>query len=88
MVKPLTPQQMVEPRAFAPFEIVEVMKEWHERWIAACLEANLRGMPGSQYSAFHREAAGFGAPSQSPNETAEEFGLRVATAIFTLIKEI
>ena len=89
MVKPLTPQQMVEVRAFAPFEIVEVMKEWLERWGAAMAADQFHLMDDDQAIEFMRTACdGLGAPYQSRAETREQFGIRVATAIFTLIKEI
>lgn len=89
MVKPLTPQQMVEVRAFAPFEIVEVMKEWHARWDQTRKDACLSTLSDAEAAIILLTGMdGLGAPYRCAFETAEEFGQRVATAIFTLIKEI
>lgn len=88
MVKPLTPQQMVEVRAFAPFEIVEVMTLWQERAEADCRALGVDRPCDCDIQESMKWANGLGLPFQVHNETREEFGLRVATAIFTLIKEI
>lgn len=89
MVKPLTPQQMVEVRAFAPFEIVEVMKEWCCRWSTECSIHSFATMHDEHAQRFMEIACdGLGAPVRHTGETSEEYGLRIATAIFTLIKEI
>lgn len=89
MVKPLTPQQMVEPRAFAPFEVQEVMVEWCRRWDAS-EHKKFMGLCDAEQAVIYQAQAcnGLGAPFRVGNETPEGFGFRVATAIFTLIKEI
>lgn len=89
MVKPFTPEQMVQIRAFAPFEIVEVMTEWQQRWGSAKASDLIHPMDDDQAIGITRHACdGLGPPFRNGAESYEEFGLRVATAIFTLIKEI
>ena len=87
-VKPLTPEQMVTMKGFAPFEVVEAMALWAMR---AQDDANAhapdRELTEADTAIAMTWANGLGPPCKT-DETPEAFGLRVATALFTLIKEI
>lgn len=86
----LTPEQMVSPRAFAPFEVAEVFAEWG-RQSRAHLEA-FQAEHGHYPTGSEVEALewcnGLGPSLPIVGETNREFGERAALALFTLIKEI
>lgn len=97
MPKPLfTDSEMVSVRAFAPFEIVEVMAEWTKRYKeendADRKDPDIRWKMSREMGFFYerreQRVGGLGAPYRYYSETPEAFGLRVAAAIFRLIKEV
>lgn len=81
---PLTPEQMVAVRAFAPFEMVEVFVLWGEM-----MEQELQGLDVfEQIPTPAKVCGGLGPPSPMLDETLQAFGLRCATALFHLIKKV
>lgn len=82
--KPLTPEQMVAVRAFAPFEVADVFSHWAE-WAREEL-GDREALPGMEPEAM-TWCGGLG-PPVCMNETPEAFGLRCATALFHLIKKV
>ena len=82
--KPLTPDQMVAVRAFAPFEVAEVFALWAAR---ARAELGDRDPTAELEPEAMTWCGGLG-PPVCMNETPEAFGLRCATALFYLIKEV
>lgn len=97
MPKPLfTPSEMVSVRAFAPFEIKDCMAEWARRYKddqerdEACPDIRSKISTDERYFTTRRNdrAGGLGAPFKTHDETPDHFGLRVALALFTLIKEV
>lgn len=84
----LTPDQMVRVKAIAPFEIAEAMVLWSERAEADYQALHVVNPCDCDIAESMAWANGLGLPFQVNGETREAFGLRVATAIFTLLKEI
>lgn len=82
--KPLTPEQMVSVRAFAPFEVADVFAAWAEM---ARQELGDRVPLPSMEAEAMTWCGGLG-PPVCMNETPEAFGLRCATALFYLIKKV
>lgn len=81
---PLTPDQMVAVRAFAPFEVAEVFALW-----AARVREDLGDRDATpELEPEARTWCGGLGPPVCMNETPEAFGLRCATALFYLIKEV
>lgn len=87
----LTADQMVSPKAVAPFEAALAFQLWQEKFIA---EAHAQGVP-----ADGDEAEGamiitaeicdrLGPPFPLLSERPAEWGERAAAALFTLLKEI
>lgn len=75
----LTPDQMVSVKGFAPFEVADVFAEWARRTAAA-------GHPFPTWPPPDSSALGPCFPVAG--ETPDEFGLRAATALWALIKEV
>lgn len=88
MAKSLTPDQMVSIKAVAPFEIAEAMVLWSERAEADLAAFGVENPCHCDIAESFKWANGLGLPHKVGDETREAFGLRVATAIFTLLKEI
>lgn len=85
----LSAEDKVSVRAFAPFEVADVMSLWSERYD---LETADKG-PESSWCTCRPEylsqtCEGLGPPFRYGTETARDFGWRVAAAIHHLIKEI
>lgn len=97
MPKPyFTDSEFVSVRAFAPFEVRDVMAEWSRRYKAdqdrdeADRDIRSKIAVNEKFFVERRDAraGGLGAPFKTHDETPEHFGLRVAAALFTLIKEV
>lgn len=95
--KPLfTPEEMVSVRAFAPFEVQECIALWAKRYeedrIADEADPDVRSkiIADENFFRARRDArvGGLGGPFRCHDETPENFGIRVAAAIFRLIKEV
>lgn len=69
----LSDDDMVKVTAIAPFEVAEVIRDWAE-----CVAQDPTGL----WAATH------GYPQPMQDETPADFGRRMASAIFTLLKEI
>lgn len=78
----LTPDQMVAPKAIAPYEVALAFKLWSER---ARAEGDASSFPLND---AEFDCGGLGAPWPMREERPADFGERVAAALFTLIKEI
>lgn len=89
MVRKLTPNQMVSPKAIAPFEAAEAFKLWNERLVADASRMGIAQAGVDDWGVIHREACeGLGPPWPMFGERPSDFGERCAVALFTLIKEI
>jgi len=85
MARKLTADQMVAPKAIAPFEAAEAFKLWSERWNQRAPEWT-HDSPWSEWAAASLD--GLGPPFRLEAERDNEFGERCAVALFTLIMEI
>lgn len=74
----LTPDDMVSVKGFAPFEVADVFAEWDRRSRALTADQLLAGDC----------LAGLGPAWPMSGETPEAYGLRAATALWALIKEV
>lgn len=81
---PLTPEQMVSVRAFAPFEVAECFA----LWAAMAREELGDRFPSRDLEPEAMTWCGGLGPPVAMNETPEAFGLRCATALFHLIKKV
>lgn len=85
----LTPEQMVIPKGMAPFEVALAFQLWHERLMN---EASAQGTdledPDVPMIITADIIGGLGPPWPMLGESPQEYGERVAAALFTLIKEI
>lgn len=97
MPKPyFTDQEFVSVRAFAPFEVRDCMAEWARRYQADKekdeADPDIRSKVAADEKFFVKRrdarADGLGAPFKTHDETPEHFGLRVAAALFQLIKQV
>ena len=80
----LTPEQMVQPKSVAPFEVEFALRLWDERWN----DTPITGDTWPERQAMVAAAVGgLGPPERMPSETRREWAQRFAVAIFTLIKE-
>lgn len=77
----LTDQDMMAVKAIAPFEVAEIFAEWARRWDQLGAETD---------PAKVRATVAMGRPERNTRdrETPEQFGHRVAVALFTLLKEV
>lgn len=92
MARSLTPEQMVMPKAFAPFEVAECFARWNElmRAEAKAQGADLDKVGEDDPSIIVIPAVcdGLGPPWPLLGERPSDFGERCAVALFHLIKEI
>lgn len=87
MARQLTPAEMVQARAIAPYEIEALVRDWSQDALAWGNDHGLT--PEQQRDAVMLEMHdGAGPPWPCEGETHREYGLRMAVALFTLIKEI
>ena len=81
-----SPDEMVSPKAIAPFEAAMALKLWSDR-----VNASAAGLPASAYADPQdalKLADGLGPVNPVKGETSREWADRVTFALFTLIKEI
>lgn len=91
MVAKLTPEQMVMPKALAPFEVAECFAEWANRCrvdLDSFITAHGRYPAEAEEPSTMAWANGLGPCLPVAGETNREYGDRCALALFTLIKEI
>lgn len=82
----LTPDQMVSPKAIAPFEAAMAFQQWSARATAEGRELGINHQSDPQ--ACQVLVDGLGPANPMTGETHREWGERMAVALFTLIKEI
>lgn len=85
-----SPEEMVSPKAIAPYEAAMAFKLWNERMQA---EAQAQGLSEDDVAegaliVTQDIIGGLGPPWPMLNERPADFGERAALALFTLIKEI
>ena len=87
-----SPEEMVSPKAIAPYEAALAFKLWQERMIA---EAGAQGLDNDPDAdeitpmiVTSDIIGGLGPPWPMLGERPADFGERCALALFTLIKEI
>lgn len=87
MAELISPEDMVRPKAIAPFEVQYAFAAWVQRWSAEKpLQVFRDG--GTRWRAMALEAVdGFGPPFPLSEERPTDFGLRAAAALFHFIKE-
>ena len=84
MARELTPGEMVQARAIAPFEVEALVRDWAQDAFTWAVEHGVQ--PRDQ--ALLEMHDGAGPPWPVETETARDYGQRFAVALFTLIKEI
>lgn len=91
MARGLTPEQMVMPKAIAPFEAAECFARWHDLMIAEARSQNTtldQAATEGDLVVVRDVCGGLGPPWPLLGERPSDFGERCAVALFTLIKEI
>lgn len=91
MARSLTPEQMVMPKAFAPFEVAECFQRWNESMQAEALTQGTTLKQAAEEGDLIVTldvCNGLGPPWPMLGERPADFGERCAVALFTLIKEI
>lgn len=84
MARELTPGEMVQARAIAPFELEALLKDWSADAFQWAIDHGVQ--PRDQ--ALLEMHDGAGPPWPVETDTARTYAQRMAVAIFTLIKEI
>ncbi len=86
----LTPDQMVDVKAMAPFELAEIFTEWDRRWTVDAAGPSMQGRMTTEEwkAAANATCNGLGPPFRFHHEDPTDYGQRIAAGIITLLKEV